>query len=381
MLLLPVVAAGQGFRTTLKGTVNGRPQPTSDGQKQESKSISVFFAEDDWGGVPRYIIPIVDGKFEQVIEGDAIRMMKIMFSEDAEYGGGRFLEFFPDAEVVEVVFGKSSKVKGGELNKRLIQFKKDAGKEAKAEYVPVPELKALGKKMRAFGNNMRLNDPEVQPIFARITEIRDSLSQINYDVLYRILDRENDLVPYSFFIDHLHYQNYPSDLDLLTRVQAKFAAAHPGHPYNELAADMVGAKMMTRFVDFTAPDIDGVMHTLSEEIEGKVALIDLWASWCGPCIMHSRTVVPVYNEYKDRGFTVVGIMRESRNTDAMKVALEREKFPWLNMVDLDDKLNIWNKYGLSNAAGGTVLVDSEGNVVKKDPTAEEIREYLKKNLK
>ncbi|WP_159106318.1 TlpA family protein disulfide reductase [Bacteroides faecichinchillae] len=35
------------------------------------------------------------------------------------------------------------------------------------------------------------------------------------------------------------------------------------------------------YIDFTAPDLEGLHHTLSKEIRGKVALIDLWTSWCG----------------------------------------------------------------------------------------------------
>lgn len=383
IMLLPMIAAGQGFKTTLKGRINGRPMALEGQKPEKSKAIAVFYGEDGFGGTPRYTLPIVDGKFEGEIEVDAMRMMTIYFLEDAEGGGGRYLEFFPDAEEVEIVFGKRGQAKGGELTKRIREFKREADKEARAQYAPTPELKKLSKQLRKLNKDGKgISDPEVKPVYDRFTQIRDSLDQIVVDAaLYPVFYREDDLVAYALFLDRMYFQEYPTDPELLERVRAKFAAAHPGHPYNQIAADRVGGRLMTRFVDFTAPNLTGEMYTLSEQIEGKVALIDLWASWCGWCIVDSREVVPIYNEYKDKGFTVVGVMRERENLQAMAATLAREKFPWLNLVDLDDKLGIWNKYGIANAGGGTVLVDSKGNVVKKNPTAEEIREYLENNLK
>lgn len=37
------------------------------------------------------------------------------------------------------------------------------------------------------------------------------------------------------------------------------------------------------YVEFEAPDLEGRVVNVSEEIKGKIAIIDLWASWCMPC--------------------------------------------------------------------------------------------------
>ncbi len=367
--LLPVVTAGQGFKTTLKGTVKGR----------NSRAIVLHYTEDGMRATPRYIVPIKDGKFEQVIEGDAMRMLQLMFWEDATSGGGWYWLFFPDADVVEFELNPEAEDRkrkivgdGGDLNRKLSELLKEMWKSE-----PSPEYDSINKTLDETG----WNNPENHLLLARQMAMTDSLQQVGTEHEYSILDKHDDLAAYGLFIKRLYYQGYPADKTLLMRVRDKFAAAHPGHPYNDFAADIVNGATMERFVDFTAPDLDGVMHTLSEEIEGKVALIDLWASWCGPCIMTSRTVVPIYNEYKDKGFTVVGIARERHNTRALEKKLDDEKFPWLNLVELDDRAGIWTKYGVANAAGCTVLVDSKGMVVKKDPSADEIREYLEKHLK
>jgi hypothetical protein len=71
-------------------------------------------------------------------------------------------------------------------------------------------------------------------------------------------------------------------------------------------------------------------------------------------------MIPLYEAYKDKGFTVVGIARE-QNKESMLNALERDNYPWINLLELNDKNGIWTKFGIGNAGGGEFLVDSKGN--------------------
>ena len=158
---------------------------------------------------------------------------------------------------------------------------------------------------------------------------------------------------------------------------------YPNHPVTRkieflLEADKV--KVGSRFIDFTCPDFNGVSHTLSKEIEGKIALVDLWASWCGPCRRRSMELIPVYNDFKEKGFTVVGVARENKIEDG-KNALEKDGYTWLNLLELKDENNIWAKYGIGNAGGAQFLVDKDGCILKVDPSAEEVREILNEKLK
>lgn len=151
-----------------------------------------------------------------------------------------------------------------------------------------------------------------------------------------------------------------------------------------MASDLINAidyiKVGKKFTDFSAPDLNGNTVKLSGKIDGKVALLDLWATWCGPCIAKSRTMVPVFNEYKDRGFTIVGVAGEFENTDRLVRFLEKEKWPWLNLVELDRENNIWQKYGVDNSGGKIFLIDQNGIILAKDPTAQEVRRELEIRL-
>ena len=135
-----------------------------------------------------------------------------------------------------------------------------------------------------------------------------------------------------------------------------------------------------RYFDFTAPDLGGTNHTLSAEIDGKVALIDFWASWCGSCRRHSIALIPVYNKYKNHGFTIVGVAREFHDSRAMKTAIRRDGYPWLNLLELDDRLGLWTRYGVGNAGGARFLVGRDGRILAINPDAVQVEAILEKEL-
>ncbi len=156
----------------------------------------------------------------------------------------------------------------------------------------------------------------------------------------------------------------------------------PHHPLSkqiELWIQSRGIKVGSRYIDFSAPDLNGRKHTLSEEIAGKVVLIDLWASWCGSCRRTSKSMIPLYEKYKERGFTVVGVAREEKREN-MERAIAQDGYPWLNLLELHDENKIWSKYGVDNAGGITVLVDRDGTILAVHPTAEEVERILLEKL-
>lgn len=91
-------------------------------------------------------------------------------------------------------------------------------------------------------------------------------------------------------------------------------------------------------------------------------------------------MVPLYNEYKDKGFTIIGVAGEFKNTNRLVRFLEKEKWDWLNLLELDGKNDILQKYGVDGGGGGMFLIDEKGITLAKDPTAEEVRKELESRL-
>lgn len=66
--------------------------------------------------------------------------------------------------------------------------------------------------------------------------------------------------------------------------------------------------------DFTLQTLDGETMTLSEQ-QGKAVLVNVWASWCGPCRAEMPAMERIYQEYKDDGFTILAV--NATNQDSL----------------------------------------------------------------
>jgi thiol-disulfide isomerase/thioredoxin len=123
--------------------------------------------------------------------------------------------------------------------------------------------------------------------------------------------------------------------------------------------------------EISLPNREGNVLNLSD-LKGQVVLVDFWAAWCRPCRAANPTLVAIYNQYKDRGFTVMSVSFDG---------LPQQQSPqndWLQAIEQDGL--IWDYHvsdlrGWSSAAGQaygiqsipfTVLVDREGNIIDKN---------------
>jgi thiol-disulfide isomerase/thioredoxin len=70
--------------------------------------------------------------------------------------------------------------------------------------------------------------------------------------------------------------------------------------------------------DTEIQSVDGASFRLSD-YKDKVVVLDLWATWCGPCRQEIPHLVEMRNEYADKNVEVIGLTTESPQTDADKV--------------------------------------------------------------
>lgn len=64
--------------------------------------------------------------------------------------------------------------------------------------------------------------------------------------------------------------------------------------------------------DFTLLDSQGNMVSLSD-FSGQAVLVNVWASWCGPCRQEMPALERVYQEFKDLGFTILAVNATSQD--------------------------------------------------------------------
>lgn len=58
--------------------------------------------------------------------------------------------------------------------------------------------------------------------------------------------------------------------------------------------------------DFMLSSLDGSPVRLSD-LKGQVVLVNIWATWCPPCRAEMPTIQTVYEQYHDKGFTVLAV--------------------------------------------------------------------------
>lgn len=75
------------------------------------------------------------------------------------------------------------------------------------------------------------------------------------------------------------------------------------------------SRQVTVFEDFTAQDLDGNPVDESIFADCDVTMINLWGTFCGPCLQEMPDLGEISDEYEDKGFQIVGICTDAVNLD------------------------------------------------------------------
>ncbi|MDV7138708.1 redoxin domain-containing protein [Maribacter sp. TH_r10] len=116
--------------------------------------------------------------------------------------------------------------------------------------------------------------------------------------------------------------------------------------------------------DFSAPSPSGKLLALND-VKGKATLIDFWAAWCRPCRAENPNVVKVYDKYKEKGLSIIGVSLD-KTAEAWKKAIEDDGLEWhhvSNIAYFDDAIaKLYNV----DAIPATFLLDENGVIVAKN---------------
>jgi len=137
--------------------------------------------------------------------------------------------------------------------------------------------------------------------------------------------------------------------------QTQPAVATPPAPEEALTDEQRNAAMTT---------LDGQEFKLSD-LAGKVVILNVWATWCGPCRKEIPDFIQIQEDYKGRGVEVLGVTAEDeRNTaEAVKEFVKEYKINY-RVVWVDQAG--WGAYLLpTGAIPQTYIIGQDGRLLKK----------------
>lgn len=122
-----------------------------------------------------------------------------------------------------------------------------------------------------------------------------------------------------------------------------------------------------RIITLTLADPDGQVWDWSQR-RGKLVLIDLWGSWCQPCLRAIPDLVQLQQTYRDRGLEVLGIACENGTAgqNVKRVNHIRKQIPSINyrVLMAGEMDNDPVRQQLRPASYPTLLlVDGDGSVI------------------
>lgn len=110
--------------------------------------------------------------------------------------------------------------------------------------------------------------------------------------------------------------------------------------------------------DKTLPSLPGPGHGSIADYRGKWVLVNLWASWCGPCREEAPMLAHFYRRNRDRDTTVLGINVQDNEDDALAFLREHPTgYPQLRSVG-DERSEAFGSTGVPE----NFLVDPRGKL-------------------
>jgi len=124
------------------------------------------------------------------------------------------------------------------------------------------------------------------------------------------------------------------------------------------ALDLIKLQRVQQAKDFTVPTADGGSVKLSD-FQGKVVVLNFWATWCSPCREEMPALERLYRKYRARGLVVLAVSMDSEGAAVVAPFVKEHglTFP----IGLDRKGAVAGLYGI-RALPSTMIIDRKGNL-------------------
>jgi len=208
--------------------------------------------------------------------------------------------------------------------------------------------------------------------------IKENEGLVNYIVKFA-MDNTNSLAGF-YAINSLNPGDYEQELiTYADKIKNNFNKNKAVTDFLVRMAKLRSVQVGQSAPAFAMNTIDGKSIKLSD-FKGKYVLLDFWASWCQPCRLENPNVVRVYNKYKDRKFTVLGVSLD-KDPVAWKQAVIQDGLTWTHVSELRDFEGPTVRLYQVEAIPSSFILDPEGKIIAKNLRGEELDSFLNKTLR
>lgn len=195
-------------------------------------------------------------------------------------------------------------------------------------------------------------------VFRKTQRITDSAMMVSKNLHLPWHSESTDLYPVVDFDPQVAPETFrfrpPTDAKEVASLDPDFGGPpHQIHP----KAQMVG--QMAPEITFSGPD--GKKIELSS-YRGKPLLIDLWATWCGPCLLSMPALNRIYAETKSKGMVILTFDQNDFSEDAVAY-LNHHHYEWTNLHDEGQAVKKTLK---ADGIPLVALIDAQGKIVYYD---------------
>ena len=236
---------------------------------------------------------------------------------------------------------------------------------------------AMNEQSRSIENDDNLTEGAKGE---QLINMVDSLQAVMKNISRDFINENNQNITSVIILEEIYdlytYEEFSKMYDNMGTAQQQYP------PLMEARTKLKAVSKTTKgemYKDFTIENgnIDGTAVPLSDYVgQGKMVLVDFWASWCGPCIQEIPTLQAIYEKYGDE-VTIVSVAVWDKR-DATLKAIKEHNTPWEQIVDAQAIPT--DIYGISSIPH-IMLIGEDGSIIKRNIRGAQIEEAIKANLK
>ena len=118
-----------------------------------------------------------------------------------------------------------------------------------------------------------------------------------------------------------------------------------------------------------------------QQLDGKVVLVNFWATSCASCVKEMPDMVNTYNRYKDKGFEFIAVAMNYDRPDYVINFTDARKLPFEVAIDVDG--SVAKAFGNVQLTPTTFVISKDGKILKRYvgiPNFDELNALIEKSL-